>query len=90
MAVHLLSDAWLNSYDCAVVISNDSDLAEAMKLVKHQHNKLIGLFIPTNCHPSRELHNLADFEKRIRKSTLVNSQLPDPIPGTKIHKPITW
>jgi len=33
LAVHLLNDAWLNLYDCAVVISNDSDLAESCRLV---------------------------------------------------------
>ena len=30
LAVHLLNDAWLDKYDCAVVVSNDSDLAEAI------------------------------------------------------------
>ena len=28
LAVHLLNDAWLDRYECAVVVSNDSDLAE--------------------------------------------------------------
>ncbi len=35
LAVHLLNDGWLNSYDCAIVVSNDSDLSEAMRLVKN-------------------------------------------------------
>ncbi len=34
LAVHLLNDAWSNKYDCAIIVSNDSDLAEAMRLVK--------------------------------------------------------
>ncbi|MCL6495512.1 MAG: NYN domain-containing protein [Ignavibacterium sp.] len=25
LAVHLLNDAWLNKYDCAIIVSNDSD-----------------------------------------------------------------
>ena len=29
LAVHLLNDGWLDAYDCAVVVSNDSDIAEA-------------------------------------------------------------
>jgi len=45
LAVHLLNDAWKNEYDCAVVVSNDSDLAESMRLAK-QHNKVIGLITP--------------------------------------------
>ena len=30
LAVHLVNDAWHGRFDCAVVVSNDSDLAEAM------------------------------------------------------------
>jgi len=88
LAVHLLNDAWLDKYDCAVIISNDSDLAESMNLVKQQHKK-IGLILPPRCHPSKELIKLADFVKGIRKNAL-SSLLPNPIPGTNIHKPKTW
>ena len=46
LAVHLLNDCWLYAYDCAVVVSNDSDLAETMRVVRGRHPKLIGLMIP--------------------------------------------
>ena len=36
LAVHLLNDGWLDAFDCGVVVSNDSDIAEAMRLVR-QH-----------------------------------------------------
>jgi len=39
LAVHLLNDAWNNCYDCAVVVSNDGDLAEAMRLVRKEKHK---------------------------------------------------
>jgi uncharacterized LabA/DUF88 family protein len=39
LALHLLNDAWLDEYDCAVVVSNDSDLAESLRLVKSQHQR---------------------------------------------------
>ncbi len=43
IAVHMLNDACLDQYDCAIVVSNDSDLAESMKLIKEYHpNKLLG------------------------------------------------
>jgi len=90
LALHLLNDAWLDLYDCAVVVSNDSDLAESFRLVKTQHKKIIGLITPSKTHPSRELMQYADFNKRIRKGVLAASQLPDPIPGTKIRKPSSW
>ena len=34
LAVHLLNDAWQGTLDCAVVVTNDSDVAEALRLVR--------------------------------------------------------
>lgn len=34
LAVHLVNDAWRDQFDCAVIISGDSDLVESMRLVK--------------------------------------------------------
>ena len=91
LAVHLLNDAWLDRYDCAIIISNDSDLAEPLRLVREQYNKIIGLISPLiHGHPSRELQKHAHFVKRIREGVLKISQLPSPIPGTTIHKPTSW
>lgn len=89
LAVHLLNDSWLNAYDCAVILSNDSDLSEAIHLVKEEHHKIIGIATPVE-NPSIELIKYANFIKRIRKNILVASQLPNPIPGTRIFKPETW
>ena len=44
LSVHLLNDAWLNKYDCAIFVTNNSDMTEALKLVKHHFpEKQIGL-----------------------------------------------
>ena len=90
LAVHLLNDCWLNAYDCAVVVSNDSDLAEAMRVVRGRHPKLIGLVIPGSGRSSVQLRTNSDFTRRIRESALRSSQLPDPLPGTNIRKPTRW
>lgn len=94
LAVHLINDAWKNVYDCAAIISNDSDLAEAMRLVKQEHsNKKLILVTPSvnrGRSTSKKLAPLADSVRHIDKLTLAKSILPDPIPGTKIHKPIIW
>ena len=90
LSVQLLNDAWLDLYDCAVIVSNDSDLYESLRLVKELHKKKIGLITPGKIHPSRELLKYSDFTKRVRKGVLAASQLPDPIPGTTIHKPAVW
>lgn len=90
LAVHLLNDAWRDEYDCAVVVSNDSDLAESLKLVKQQHNKSIGLINPRNKMPARELMKYATFHMKVRKGVLKISQLPSPIPNSTIVKPKSW
>ena len=90
LSVQLLNDAWLDLHDCAVIVSNDSDLSESLRLVKELHKKKIGLITPGKIHPSRELLKYSDFTKRVRKGVLAASQLPDPIPGTTIHKPAVW
>jgi len=90
LAVHLLNDGWLNAYDCAIVVTNDSDIAEAMRLVKVHNNKRIGLVTPGSSHPSRQLLAHADFSRHIRSGALQRSQLPNPIPGKKLRKPQRW
>ena len=90
LAVHLLNDGWLDAYDGAVVVSNDSDIAEAMRLGKQHHGKRIGLVTPGTGRPSRQLMAHADFARHVRHNALRRSQLPDPIPGTNIRKPARW
>ena len=90
LAVHLLNDGWLDAYDCAVVVSNDSDIAEAMRLVRRHHGKRIGLVTPGTGRPSRQLMAHADFARHVRPNALPRSQLPDPIPGANIRKPARW
>lgn len=98
LAVHLVNDSWLNAYDSAVILSNDSDLAEAMRLVRlHHPTKKIGLIFPRQArgvarfaHPSRELTQHAHFVKHLGPNVLAACQLPSPIPGTTITKPAVW
>jgi hypothetical protein len=92
LALHLLNDAWLGNFDCAVVVSNDSDVAEALRLVKTHHKKLIGLVTPgaPERKTSGQLRQHADFVKTIRTWMLRDAQLPALIPGTKLYKPATW
>ena len=90
LAVHLLNDAWTDECDCAVVVTNDSDIAEAMRLIKEQHKIRIGLVTPGKRKQSKQLKYHADFIQRIRVGALRESQLPNPIPQTNIYKPQNW
>ena len=92
LALHVLNDAWSDVYDCAVIVSNDSDLAQSLQMVKAQHQKIIGLVTPGAPvrKTSVQLRRHADFVRFIRASALASSQLPNPIPGTTISKPAGW
>ena len=90
LAVHVVNDAWLDAYDCAVVVTNDSDISEALSIVKQHCSKRIGLLTPGTRRPSRQLLSHADFSRNIRRGVLRSSQLPNPIPGTNIRKPSNW
>ena len=39
LACHLLNDSWKNLFDLALVMSNDSDLVESIKMVIRERNK---------------------------------------------------
>lgn len=93
LAVHLLNDAWKKSFEAALVISNDSDLTEAIRLVKAETGLAVGVVNPQLRRTARMAHLLnrvASFRKKLKVSDLKASQLPNPIPGTTLHKPESW
>ena len=90
LAVRLVSAAYKNEFDCAIVVSNDSDLADAMRVARDECQKSIGLFTPWRRHASKQLMRYCSFQRTSRKSTLTKSQLPNPIPETGIYKPTNW
>ena len=95
LATHLIHDAHRGIIDCAVVVSNDSDLAEPMRIVRDELNLVVGLISPTtkkDRHPSRQLKDCSTFMKSIRKSALENSQFPSTLNDSKgtIRRPAAW
>ncbi len=93
LAVHLLNDAWKKSFEKALVISNDSDLTGAVRLVKAETGLTVGVVNPQLRRKARMAHNLnrvASFRKKLKVSDVKASQLPNPIPGTTLHKPRSW
>lgn len=91
LAVHLVNDAWENRFDCAVVVSNDSDLASAMDMAKAR-GKVVGLMPPVGANRpiSVALRTRASFIKRLPTAALAACQLPSLIPLTTISKPAGW
>lgn len=94
LATHLLHDGHLKNYELAVVISNDSDLVEPIRLVKTDLGLEVGIFNPQirSKHPSYHLQNTATFFKQIRNTHLQASQFPSILTDTTgtFTKPPSW
>ncbi|MFQ6607141.1 MAG: NYN domain-containing protein [Fidelibacterota bacterium] len=88
LATHLLNDAYQDKYDVGVVVSNDSDLLEPIKIVRKTLKKKIGILNPYR-YPSKVLLPVADFYKPIRKGVLNKSLFSDVLEDDKgtCHKP---
>ncbi len=89
LASHLVRDAYLDRFDVAVVLSNDTDLVEPIRIVTTDVGKPVGLICPSD-RPSKSLVDEASFVGHITTSRLAAAQFPDSLPGTTISKPLKW
>jgi hypothetical protein len=91
MAAHLVNDGHRGRYEVAVLITNDSDLLEPLKMARYELNLPVGILNPQK-RPSRVLLQHASFIKEIRSGVLRASQFPSVLrdaSGT-FHKPRGW
>ncbi|RMF02464.1 MAG: NYN domain-containing protein [Chloroflexi bacterium] len=91
LAAHLINDGHRGRYDVAVLITNDSDLLEPVKMVRHELNLPVGILNPQR-RPSWVLKQHASFIKKIRPGVLRASQFPAQLRDATGHfrKPATW
>ncbi len=93
LATRLLVDGFNGEYEQAVVVSNDADFAGAMRYVRDDLGLRVTLVNPDPRNSSpRDLADAATYVKRLWKSHLRRSLLPDTLTdgiGT-ITKPAGW
>lgn len=91
IAAYLVHDGHKGLYDTAVLITNDSDLLEPLKIVRYELNLPVGVLNPQK-KASRVLAQHASFIKQIRQGVLAASQFPTPLQDANgiFHKPGTW
>jgi uncharacterized LabA/DUF88 family protein len=91
LATHLLRDGFYNQYETAVLITNDSDLLEPVRIVRQELNCIVGILNPQK-RASRVLTRQASFLKNIRKGVLKASQFPPRMTDVHgiIQKPANW
>lgn len=91
LATWLLVDGFENLFDCAVIVSNDSDLVEPLRLMKQKFSKKI-VVLNTRTLGGSALFQSADYVIKIRNSHLERSQFASVLSdknGT-LHKPDRW
>jgi hypothetical protein len=91
LASYLLVDGFAGEYDIAIVVSNDSDLAEPIRLVRSILGRQVILLNPRK-KTANDLQGIADQYRVIRLSPIQSSQFPDELEDAagKITKPATW
>jgi uncharacterized LabA/DUF88 family protein len=93
IALLLLVRAIQEKYDKAIIISGDTDLLPAVKMVRSVFlGKQIGLVIPIG-RASEDFKKQVDFHYKMREHHLAKSTFPDPFTltdGTILNKPPNW
>ena len=93
LATRLVADGFQQKYEQAVVISNDSDLANALRCVRDEAKLRVVLVNPDRDNRSpQSLSDAATYVRRLRKSHLRRSQLPPTLKDSigAITKPASW
>ncbi len=91
LATYLLLDAFRRNCDTAVVISNDSDLAEPVRIAQAEAGITVGVINPHSAkYRSRRLQGT--FFKQLRPNVLGQCQLPATLHDSEgsVTKPKTW
>lgn len=91
LATALLLDAFDDAMECAVLVTNDSDLAGPMRVARSRFGKTVGLINPQK-RPSRVLSGISDFTRQVRRGVVEASQFPLQLEDADgaFHKPTSW
>lgn len=92
IAAHMINDGYQGLYQVAILISNDSDLVEPIRIVRNELKLPVGVLNPFVRSPSFELRKTATFVKPIRQGVLSASQFPPSLKDGdgRFHKPASW
>lgn len=89
LACHIVADGYKKLYDVAVIVSNDTDLVEPMRIVAEDLKRPVGLICTTE-QAAHSLKQQATFIKHLTPARLRDAQFPFVIPSTNIRRPAEW
>lgn len=92
IAAHLINDGYKKEYETAVIVTNDSDLSEPIRIVDLELGLPVGILNPHKQPTSKVLAQHASFVKQIRQGVLAASQFPEKLADAHgvFHKPVSW
>ena len=92
IAAHMVNDGHKGLYQVAILVSNDSDLVEPVKIVRNELKLPIGVLNPFINSASYDLRKHATFVKPIRSGALSASQFPRTLQDSSgtFYKPPSW
>jgi uncharacterized LabA/DUF88 family protein len=91
LGAHLVRDALMNKMEHAVVITNDTDLCEPLRIAVEDAKIILTLMTPVS-KPTEKLKKIATHVRHI-DGYLGVAQFPNPVVdrnGKALHKPIGW
>jgi uncharacterized LabA/DUF88 family protein len=88
LASRLLIDAFRRDCELAIVLTNDTDLVEPIRLARDELGLRVALLSPSE-NPARTLRDRVDLVKKLRQGPLRASQLPGLLSDERgeIHRP---
>jgi hypothetical protein len=93
LASHLLVDGFTGKYEAAVVVSNDADLLEPVRLVRAVLGLPVGVVKVEGGQRACVFAKQADFVRTKRRGHFAAAQLPHELTGAhgrRISKPAEW
>jgi hypothetical protein len=93
LASHLLLDAFREEFDVAVVVSNDSDLLEPVRIAREELGRTVGVLRVEGGQRRCIFSGRVDFIRTVRRGHFAAAQLPEETTsprGHLIRKPREW
>ncbi len=94
LASHLLMDAFKDEFDIAIVMSQDTDLIEPLRMVTESLGKIVVVaWLEKHSQPGKKHKMASTHIRHIQEGMLSRSQFPNPVigrGGLKIWRPESW
>ncbi len=93
LAAHLMLDAFRDACDVAVVVSNDADLLEPVRLVREELARTVGVIRVDGGQRKCIFGGRVDFVRTVRRGHFAAAQLPEAVAGAHgrtVVKPFEW